>query len=316
MTNFLHLIEQYGLSVVFINVLLEQLGLPLPAYPALVVAGALLNHGGSYSPSTLLLTAVSSALIADLAWYLAGRRFGRKVISTLCRLSLTPDSCVRQTESIYERWGARSLLVAKFIPGFASIASALAGTTGTRLTSFVFFDSLGAALWAGLAIFLGSLFSTAIDDLLSILEQMGKWGIVLIGIALAAFIAAKLWQRYRFLKSLRMARITVEELNQLLKDGALPTIFDVRSTVAQKTSRIPGALPVPDSAIATSILDASFDQDVIVYCSCPNEVSAARIAKQLMQKGYLRVRPLTGGIDAWIAAGYPIELHVMNDEEI
>jgi membrane protein DedA with SNARE-associated domain len=151
MNSLLHLVEQYGLTVVFFNVLVEQLGAPLPAYPTLVITGALLERSGysGYSAPLLLFIAVLAALIADFMWYLAGRRYGRKVMGTLCRISLSPDSCVRQTESVYLRWGASSLLVAKFIPGFASIASALAGALGTRRTSFIFFDSVGAALWAG-----------------------------------------------------------------------------------------------------------------------------------------------------------------------
>ncbi|HVK55806.1 MAG TPA: DedA family protein/thiosulfate sulfurtransferase GlpE [Burkholderiales bacterium] len=312
MTYLVELIEQYGLFVAFINVLVEQLGAPVPAFPTLVITGALLDRG-DYSTASLLLTAISAALIADFSWYLAGKRYGRKVLSTLCRISLSPDSCVRQTESIYGRWGPSSLLLAKFIPGFASIASALAGTTGTRPMVFLFFDALGAALWAGLAIILGSMFSTTVDDLLSVLESLGKWGVFLIAVALAAFVANKWWQRYRFLKSLRMARVSVSELNRLMQEGASPTIIDVRSSVAQQAGRIPGAVTMSDAEISAIVLDAPSDGDVIVYCACPNEASAARVAKLLMQKGYRRVRPLHGGIDAWIEAGYAVESSEQQD---
>jgi membrane protein DedA with SNARE-associated domain/rhodanese-related sulfurtransferase len=306
MSYLFHLIEQYGLLVVFANVLIEQLGAPVPAYPTLVITGALLDRG-HYSVPMLLLTATLAALIADLIWYLAGKRYGRKVMSTLCRISLSPDACVRQTESIYLRWGAASLLVAKFIPGFASVASALAGTVGTGRLTFVLFDSLGAALWAGSAIFFGSLFRTAVDELLNILEQLGKWGVLMIAAALVAFIATKWWQRYRFLKSLRMARISVDELYQMQQQGAVPTIFDVRSEHSQRTGRIPGALTISDREMNAFTLDMPFDGEVIVYCACPNEASAARVAKQLIERGYPRVRPLSGGIEAWVAAGYAIE---------
>ena len=309
MNSLLHLVEQYGLTVVFFNVLVEQLGAPLPAYPTLVITGALLERSGysGYSAPLLLFIAVLAALIADFMWYLAGRRYGRKVMGTLCRISLSPDSCVRQTESVYLRWGASSLLVAKFIPGFASIASALAGALGTRRTSFIFFDSVGAALWAGSAIYLGSLFSTTIDDLLNVLAHLGIWGLVLIGVALLAFIARKWWQRDRFLKSLGMARISVDELHQLLQQGAAPTIVDVRSPLSQDEGRIPGAMTMSVEDLTPPILDTTNDGEVVVYCACPNEASAARVAKRLMQMGYSHVRPLTGGIDAWIAAGYSVE---------
>ncbi|MBC7814103.1 MAG: VTT domain-containing protein [Burkholderiales bacterium] len=306
MTYLLDLIEQYGLILVFANVLLEQLGIPLPAYPTLVITGALLDRG-EYSAPALLLTAVCASLIADTAWYAAGRRYGKKVTATLCRISLSPDSCVRQTEIIYLRWGAPSLLLAKFIPGFASVARALAGTVGTRRLSFVFFDGLGAMLWAGSAIYLGSLFSTAIEDLLDILEALGKWGGVLLGAALVSFIAYKWWQRYRFLKSLRMARITVEELNALLEQGQEPLIVDVRASQSQQVDRIPGAVVLSVDDLTGPDFEKLIAGEVIVYCACPNEASAAVVAKKLMQRGYTRVRPLAGGIDAWIAAGYGVE---------
>ena len=306
MSYIVALIEQYGLQVVFFNVFIEQLGAPLPAYPTMLVAGALAD-GARYSPWMLLVIAVAAALLADYAWYWAGRRYGNRVMATLCRISLSPDSCVKQTESVYLRFGPASLLAAKFIPGFASVASALAGATGTRRGVFLLADGLGAALWAGSAILLGSLFSSTVDDLLRVLEELGKWGVMLIAIALAVFILAKWWERRRFLKSLCMARISVDELYRLRKEGGAPVIVDVRSPLAQQEGRIPGAVTIPDHEIATFVHDVPADGEVIVYCSCPNEVSAARVAKLLMQRGYHRVRPLSGGIDAWVEAGYEIE---------
>jgi membrane protein DedA with SNARE-associated domain/rhodanese-related sulfurtransferase len=306
MTYLFTLIEHYGLAAVFVNVFVEQLGAPIPAYPTLVITGAL-SARGNYSASTLLITAVVAALLADLFWYMAGKRYGSRVMSTLCRISLSPDSCVRQTESVYVRWGASSLLVAKFIPGFASIGSGLAGAMGTRFIVFLFFDSLGAALWAGTAIWLGSLFSTTVDDLLEVLESLGKWGLLLIGLALIAFVAHRWWQRNQFLKSLRMARISVDELHQMTLDGAAPIIVDVRPAHAQREGRIPGAMAMSMDEISELAIDMPADSEVIIYCACPNEVSAARVAKLLMQKGYTRVRPLHGGIDAWVAAGHTLE---------
>ncbi|MBB5390738.1 MULTISPECIES: DedA family protein/thiosulfate sulfurtransferase GlpE [unclassified Herbaspirillum] len=307
METLYHLIEQYGLLIVFFNVLVEQLGAPVPAYPTLVITGALAQNG-QYPAALLLLVAVVAALMADYFWYLAGRRYGRQIMSRLCRISLSPDSCVRQTESIYLRWGARSLLVAKFIPGFASIASALSGTMGTRRSSFLLYDAIGSALWAGLGIFLGSLFSSAVDDLLGVLAQLGHYGMLLIGIALAAFIANKWWQRRRFRKSLEMARISVQELNNMLEEGIAPTIIDVRSPLSQQDGKIPGAVTISNQEIQTFIFDGPIEEEVVVYCACPNEASAAMVARQLMQRGYKKVRPLTGGIDAWRAAGYAIDV--------
>jgi len=307
MQQLVSLLEQYGLSFVFLHVLAEQAGVPLPAYPTLIVAGALAAHA-NYDISQLLFVAVAAALLADFGWYFAGARLGRPVLRTLCRISLSPDSCVRQTESIYLRWGAPSLLVAKFIPGFAAVATALAGSIGTRLWVFLLFDGLGALLWAGLAVGLGVAFQNAVNDVIEVLEQFGKWGLLAIIAGFALFIALKWWQRQRFYRQLRMARISVEELRDLLDRGELPVILDVRSPLAQgMNGRIPGAIPVDADTFGDKPAELSAAGEVIVYCACPNEASAALVAKRLIQQGYSRVRPLHGGIDAWIAAGYAIE---------
>jgi membrane protein DedA with SNARE-associated domain/rhodanese-related sulfurtransferase len=305
MAHFLALLEQYGLLIIFGNVLLEQAGLPLPAYPLLLVTGALAG-AGQYSAAGLLLVAILAALIADLGWYYAGRRFGRRIMGKLCKISLSPDSCLKQTESIYLRIGPPALLFCKFIPGFASISSALAGSTGTRLAVFVLFDSLGCAIWAGSAIWLGATFSTAIDELLSQLIEMGKWGAGLVLLGLAVFIALKWWERYRFLRDLRMARISVAQLNELLERGETPIIVDTRAAHLVESGWIPGARFVSLDKV-NEFDDADPATPVILYCSCPNEVTAAQVAKLLYQRGFTNVRPLEGGIDAWIAAGYRID---------
>jgi membrane protein DedA with SNARE-associated domain/rhodanese-related sulfurtransferase len=301
--NIINLIQEYGLLIVFASVFLEQIGLPIPAYPTLLVTGALLNRG-HYSAAALLLIAVIASVVADYIWYYSGRVYGSRVMAKLCRISLSPESCVRQTESVYLRFGPSALLFCKFIPGFASISSALAGTLGTKSVTFLIFDALGASVWAGSAILLGSLFSSTIDDLLNVLMQMGKWGGLLILLGLFVFVASKWWQRYRFIKSLRMAQISVPELERMLNDGLKPTIIDVRPLHLQSAGIIPGAIAMSINNVDSVILDASIDDEIILYCACPNEVTSARVAKMLMKKGYRRVRPLTGGIDAWVDAGY------------
>src|SRR5690606_13572793 len=201
--SILQLLGRSSMLFEFYIVRVEQAGAPIPAYPVLVVTGALHESGG-YSLWSLLGFAVLGAMIADYGWYLAGRRYGGRLLALLCKISLSPDSCIRQTESIYMRWGAPSLMVAKFIPGFASIASVLAGTVGTPRRSFLLYDIIGATVWAGSAVFLGSLFSSAVDELLNVLISLGVVGGILLALALAVFIARKWWQRHRFMKSLCM----------------------------------------------------------------------------------------------------------------
>jgi len=304
----LHWLAEYGLGVAFLNVLAEQLGLPMPAYPVLIVTGAL-SVDGRYPATGLLAAAVAASLAADLAWYLGGRRFGSRVLRMVCRISISPDSCVRQTESLFARWGVWSLLVAKFIPGFGTVATALAGNMRLRLPAFVAADALGAALYAGVAIVLGMKFHAAVDDVIAALESLGRFGIVALAVALALFIGGKWWQRERLLRELRSTRITVPELERLIGSSTPPAIIDVRSEASrERDGAIPGALAwslhADDAAGAPEL---PHDVDVVVYCACPNEVSAARVARQLQRAGFKRVRPLHGGIDAWIAAGLPIE---------
>lgn len=301
----LELIQQYGLLIVFASVFLEQMGLPLPAYPTLLLAGVLIGNG-QYSWAAMLLVALVAALLADSIWYRAGRKYGKRVMGKLCKISLSPDTCVRQTEALYLKFGPPALLVCKFIPGFASISSALAGSSGTPYWLFALMDGLGALLWSGSALWLGNLFSSAIDELMLTLVEMGKWGTGLVLLLLTAFIAVKWWDRQRFLKSLRMARISVEELHTLIASDAAPVILDTRAPNLIEDGWIPGAQFVTLEDVDQLTLDIDEDAPVILYCSCPNEVTAAKVAKKLIRRGYRNIRPLSGGIDAWRDAGFAI----------
>jgi membrane protein DedA with SNARE-associated domain/rhodanese-related sulfurtransferase len=307
MEYLVELLQQYGLVIVFINVFIDQLGLPIPSYVTLLVTGAM-TVDGHLSIATLLALAVSGALLADVFWYFAGRRYGKRVLSKLCRLSLSPDSCVKQTEALYLRMGPSALLFCKFIPGFASISSVLAGSSGTKVLVFIIMDALGAVIWAGSAIWLGYTFDSVIDQVLAVLMEMGKWGGALVMLALTAFIAWKWFERYSFLRELRMARISVDDLYELMEQGKQPVIFDTRAPELVEDGWIPGARFLPLAKLEECNLDIANDDFVVLYCSCPNEVTAAKIAKALIDKGYINVRPLAGGIDAWKAAGYEIEM--------
>ena len=310
MQTLVTLLEHYGLWLVFANVLALQCGLPVPAYPTLIVVGALTGRG-EFTVAQVIAVSAAACLVADFAWYFAGARHGRRVLRLMCRLSLSPDSCVRQTENIYERWGAPSLVVAKFVPGFAAVATSMAGMVRTPLGSFALFDAIGALLWSGVAVAMGWTFRNAVGDVLAVLSAAGHWGLIALIVALALFIAVKALQRYQLIRSLRMSRVSVDELNDLLAQGAPPLIVDVRSLSSQQRGRIPGAVWIDSHAFDESLrargLSDRIGQDVIVYCDCPNEASAAMVAKKLMRVGFKRVRPLGGGIDAWIAKGYDVE---------
>jgi len=305
METLLFTLRENGLALIFTNVLLEQLGLPLPAIPTLILAGVI-SVDGTLSPVTVLGTALLASTFADLAWYLAGKYHGHRVLALMCRVSLSPDSCVRQTESTFGRYGVLSLLFAKFVPGLSTIAPPLAGATGVSVTQFIIANTFGAFLWAGAGIGMGMIFYRQIDTVLNFLTQFGAGAGMLIGALLAVYIAWKWFDRWRFLRALRLARISVSELYELMEQGAEPVILDVRSATIREADKrmIPGAIAVDFDNLDVLFESLPPDREVIVYCSCPNDVSAAKVAKALHAKGLVRVRPLAGGIDAWINAGY------------
>jgi membrane protein DedA with SNARE-associated domain/rhodanese-related sulfurtransferase len=298
---------QYGVAIVVANVLLEQIGLPVPAVPTLVVAGAIAADGSMPFPA-LFVWSVAACLLADCGWYLVGQKYGIRVLKTLCRISLEPDSCVSQTQTRFERWGINSLVIAKFIPGLAIIAPPMAGALRIGWARFVALSTCAAVLWVGCGLGAGALFKAQIERLLEHLADIGSAAVAGVVILLAAYIGYKWWERTRFYKMLRMARISVADLYALLQAGAAPLIIDVRSITARALEPrwIPGALHVPLQDVAHHLKELPRDRDIILYCTCPSEASAARVAKILMNHGFKRVRPLHGGLDAWVAAGYSV----------
>lgn len=302
------LMAQYGVLLVFLNVLVTQLGAPVPAVPTLVVAGALVA-GGQAPLVAVLLVAVGASLISDAVWFAAGRRYGGGVMRLLCRISLSPDSCVERSELHFQRWRGQILLIAKFVPGLATVAPPLTGAMGLPLSRFLLFDGIGSLLWAAVAIGLGYAFAAQIDDLLAAIANAGTLALEAMLILLALYVLARWWQRRQLLRTLRMARISVDELHRALQSGRAPVILDVRAAGSRllDTRVLPGALLLDEHGIDRSLHDIPFDHELVVYCNCPNEISAARVAKLLIGQGYRRVRPLLGGLDAWDAAGYGVE---------
>ncbi len=301
-------LSQYGLIIVVVNVLLDQIGLPVPAVPTLIVAGALAADGKM--PLTGLLAGSTIAcLVADCGWYWVGRKYGIRVLKILCKISLEPDSCVSQTQTRFERWGVNSLVIAKFVPGLAIIAPPMAGAMRIGWTRFILLSTCAAALWSGAGLAAGVLFKSQITLMLQHLNDIGSIVGICVVILLAGYVAYKWWQRSRFYKMLRMARISVGELYELIQAGSSPVIIDVRSATARQLEPrwIPGALHIPLQDAARLLKEIPRDKDIILYCTCPNEATAARVAKILMNHGLKRVRPLHGGLDAWVAAGYTVE---------
>jgi len=259
---------RHGYSVLFLWVLGEQLGLPLPATPLLLAAGALAG-AGQMSLALAIGIAVLASLLGDLSWYQFGKLRGGKVLNLLCRISLEPDSCVRKTEDAFARNGARSLLLAKFVPGLNTMAPPLAGIIGMRLGRFLLFDALGALLYIGSFVFLGFIFSDQIEQVALKIASLGFSAFLIAVGALAAFIAWKYIQRRRFIRSLRIARITPEELKRKIDSGEEVVVVDLRGSLdfEADSKTIPGAIRLAPDKIEEGYHQIPRDQEIVLFCT-------------------------------------------------
>ncbi|MGB7024598.1 MAG: VTT domain-containing protein [Candidatus Acidiferrales bacterium] len=258
----------HGYVVLFVWVLFEQAGLPIPSIPLLLAAGALAGSGNLNLALCLALPVVASA-ISDFCWYEIGRRRGGSVLNWICRISIEPDSCARRTEDLYVRLGAKSLLVAKFIPGLSSVAPPLAGIFHMRLPRFVIYDLCGGLLWAGTFVGLGFAFSHELERVAQYAMRLGEMLIFLLVSALAAYILYKYMQRRKFLRDLRVARIAPDELKRMLDAGENIQIVDLRHSLEFEADplTIPGALRLDPQEIEQRQQEIPRDRDVVLYCT-------------------------------------------------
>jgi membrane protein DedA with SNARE-associated domain len=258
----------HGHSVLFVWVLIEQLGVPIPAMPLLLAAGALAGTG-HINFFAALMFAVLGALTSDSVWFQLGRHKGIKILQLLCRISLEPDSCVRRTEGIFSKQGARSLLVAKFLPGLGLVTPPLAGIFRMRFRRFLLFDAIGSALWAGAFLALGYVFAGEIERVAARLASLGGWLLVLAVGALAVYIVFKFVARQRFLRELRIARITVDELKEKLDAGEQITIVDLRHSLdfEAEPEVIPGALHMEAKELEQKNDRLPRGGEVVLYCT-------------------------------------------------
>lgn len=312
MENIFSFFAQHGLLAVFLGVFVEQMGAPVPALPFLLLAGVAGANDGVFAVEALIVATLAS-MMADSMWFFAGQRFGRRVLGLLCRLSLSPDSCVRRNELSFDRRGLATLVVAKFIPGLSMLAPPLAGALGMRAKSFAIFNLAGTVLWAGSGIALGALFHDQIERLLKSLSDLGGIALVLLAALLAVYIAVRAWRRWRVNRlSVNLPRIRPGELAELVKQQEAMVIVDVRAQTMQTAGDgcIPGARRIDLTTLATLSFDdraQGAKTQIVTYCDCPKDASAVKAARILNRKG-LSVRILQGGVDAWSEAGFPLEL--------
>jgi membrane protein DedA with SNARE-associated domain/rhodanese-related sulfurtransferase len=298
----------YGYILLFVWVLVEQLGIPLPATPLLVAAGTLsAEHKISFP--ICLAVGISASLVADMSWFMIGRRYGHHVLRVLCKLSMEPTICVRRTQDSFGRSGDSTLMFAKFVPGLATLAPPVAGQNGMSLGRFVFFDGIGATLWIGTLLIVGRLFGDALKRDPSLLRWVGHFSVALLVIAIIGFFLVRLYRQRLFMRKLVQSRLEPEELKKQLDSGEKVFIVDLRHPLEliPDPYTLPGALHLSPDALAARVAEIPRDRDIVLYCTCPSEATAAKTAMTLHKLGIDRVRPLRGGFDEWKRLGYPLD---------
>ncbi len=303
-----HILLVYGYLLLFAWVMVEQLGIPLPAAPVLLAAGAL-SAEGQLSFSAALLAGLAASLVADSAWFLVGRRYGHHVLRILCKLSLEPTTCVRRTQDSFGRRRGVTLMIAKFVPGLATLAPPVAGENGMNFGRFLFFDGIGSALWVGALLALGRFFADLLNHDTSLLDWTSRFSGALLILGIVGFFVARLIRRRMILKELAAARLEPEDLKRQLDAGEPVYIVDLRHPLELLPDpfTLPGAVHFSPDALASRHQEIPRDRDIVLFCTCPSEATAAKTAMTLHKLGIERVRPLRGGFDEWRRLGFPLD---------
>ena len=305
---FLH----YAYPILFLWVLVEQLGMPIPSIPVLLTAGTLAaTH--QMSLAAALVPVLIACLIADTVWYVLGRRYGNAVLKLLCRLSFEADTCVHRTEGYFQRRGAVTLLFAKFVPGLGTVAAPIAGQTGMRYGRFLLFDLVGSTVWALVYLLAGFFFGDLAKRSRPFFAILGHFAVAIFVLMVLGLMFQRLWKQRRFLASVRALRLEPKELLKMIETAErqgniAPYIVDLRHPLDYLPDPrvLPGAVRVSPSELTTHQAEIPRDRDVILYCTCPSEETSAKVALQLHRLGINRVRPLRGGFEGWRDLGYPL----------
>jgi membrane protein DedA with SNARE-associated domain/rhodanese-related sulfurtransferase len=294
--------------LLFAWVLVEQLGVPLPAMPVLLAAGALsAQHELSFPLA--FAAGLAAALTADTAWFLIGRRYGHHVLRLLCKLSMEPTICVRRTQDSFGRRRDLTLVIAKFVPGLATLAPPVAGQNGMGFGRFLFFDGIGSALWLTTLLVIGRFFGDLLRRNPSLLDWAGRFSGALLVLGVLGFFIGRVVRRRMVIKKLVAARLEPEELKKQLDAGEQVYIVDLRHPLELLPDpfTLPGAVHFSPESLAARHSEIPRDRDIVLFCTCPSEATAAKTAMTLHKLGIERVRPLRGGLDEWKRLGFPLD---------
>jgi membrane protein DedA with SNARE-associated domain/rhodanese-related sulfurtransferase len=303
----LHVFLKNAYLVLFLWTMIEQIGIPLPTAPLLIAAGTLTaTHELRLLP--VLLSVLLGSLVSDVAWYLLGGRYGSAVVRLLCRFTPETNACVRRTEGYFTKHGARALLIAKFVPGLSTVAGAIAGQTRMPLRTFLSYDAAGVMLWA-LSFTVGGRF---VGDFLDMhphaLAWAGHFAVTLFFLLFIGFFTNRMIQRRAVLAEIRTARVTPVELREMIDHGEDVYIVDLRHPLdyLPDPRTLPGAVLYTPDRLVESSSQIPRDRDVVLFCTCPNEETAVKMALTIRKLGVTRARPLLGGYDGWKKLGYPL----------
>jgi membrane protein DedA with SNARE-associated domain/rhodanese-related sulfurtransferase len=307
-------ILRHGYLWLFLAALLERIGLPLLVTPLVIAAGVVAGLGDLSLLGIILVTVLASE-IGDLIWYELGRNQGPSVLRLLCKISLEPDSCVRRSEDAFARHMTTSLISSKFVPGVGRLAGPVAGMSGMARDQFLLLNGLGSLLWAVVFALVGYIPARKLPiDVL--LEEAAGWFLILLVVALAANVIWKYVQRQRFIRSLRVSRMTVDELKAAIDRGERPFVVDLRHKLEFLVNprTVSTAVRISPDELSLRHAEIPRDREVVLYCTCPSEATSAKVAMELKKIGITRVRPLMGGLQAWENQGYPMDDFYHEDE--
>ena len=307
--DFIGLIVARGYWIVLAVAFVDQFGTPVPAIAILLTAGAVAGQG-QLSFAGILAATWAGTVAGDAVLYQCGRWRGGPLMRRLCSFSLAPDTCVRKTEASFQRLGWKALVVAKFVPGLALFAAPVAGALRVPFAPFLVFDSIGSLFYNVVVIGLGFALHDQLDRVVGWFRALGSAAIPVVAGAILAYWAWRIIQKRRVIRALRCRRLTPDALRLRLQSGDPVRILDLRTTIAYEASRqtLPGAIRLDPEELDTRHADIPRDCDIVLYCSCPNETTSARVALALKKRGIERVFPLEGGFEAWVLCGYPVEV--------
>jgi membrane protein DedA with SNARE-associated domain/rhodanese-related sulfurtransferase len=302
----------YAYLIIFLWVLVEQIGIPIPSIPVLLTAGTL-SATHRVSHIYVVLAMLAACLVADTVWFSLGRRYGNSVLKLLCRLSFEASTCVSKTENYFTRRGPVTLLFAKFVPGLSTVAAPIAGQIGMSYPRFLAWDLAGSLIWGETFILAGRFFGDLAKKSAPFFAWLGHFAIAIFVLMVLGFVAYRIWKQRKFLQQVRELRLEPTELKDMLdiaeKNGTPPPfIVDLRHPLDYLPDPrvLPGALRIGPNELKQHSEIIPRDRDVILYCTCPSEETSAKLALQLHKMGVYRVRPLRGGFDGWKEAGYPL----------